>query len=127
MRELDALWDVTATKRVTDAENTRVDVAGSLGPLCRRDLKYPRVKGCQGDSSSPSGPVRQNGPKHLSDQLGGGEGEGRQKPGRDDAPHRAPQDPSFLSPCGWHRSRGGHKGDGGSALRRLPIQKQPLE
>lgn len=63
------LWNRTCN--VTDAENTYVIVAGLFFPLCTHDLRYPHVGGCHGNNSSLSGPGRQNGPRHLSHQMGG--------------------------------------------------------
>lgn len=63
------LWE--CTRRVTDAGNMYVIVANLRLPLCTHDLRYPCVGGCHGNNSSPSGPIRHDGPRHLSHQLGG--------------------------------------------------------
>lgn len=67
--DFQTLWN--RTYNVTDAaENVYVIVASLFLHLCTHDLRYPHVGGCHGNKSSPSGSGRQNGPRHLSHQMG---------------------------------------------------------
>lgn len=77
-------------------------------------------RGCHGNDSSPSGPVRQNGPRHLSHQLGGwaqAEAEAGQRTAR------STMLVSFLGLPMWGAGAWGRPA---STLKKLPLQKEPL-
>lgn len=76
-------------------------------------------RGCHGNDSSPSGPVRWNGPRHLSHQLGGwaqAEAETGQRTVRFTMPV------SLLSLPMWGAGAWGRPA---LALKKLPLQKEP--
>lgn len=94
------LSDVMATNcTMLQARKTCMSVLRVCSVLCANVTTNTHVRrGCHGNSSSPSGPVRQDGPRHLSHQLGGrmgAEAETGQK--RGGPQHR--RDTSFLGPC----------------------------
>lgn len=120
------LSDVMATKlcHVTDAENIHVSVAGWLPPLCKHDLKCPRVKRLSWKQRLTLWTCETKWPQASKRPAGWVRG----RRGRNWAGTRQPTAPTRTCPP-WAPvrpwSRGDHQGAWDSALRRLPVQEEP--